>query len=739
MKPRFAVPVLLLLGLLLHAAAAGTSFAQRPAPSPTPARDQDDVVVINTNLIQIDATVTDRDGRVVQDLRPEDFEIYQNGKPQPITNFSFITLQPDAGNRPAPAGEEIAGAPPAPPGRIRYQQVRRTIALVVDDLGLSFASTNWTKQALRKFVDGQLQPGDLVAIIRTSSGVGTLQQFTTDRRLLHAAIDRLRWKARVGNGGMFAPIEPSLSEAMSNRVIMKGYGGGGGGGEEADMAEKELQMVAGIKEEREFNRDSQESQESIFAAGTLGAVNFVMRGMGQLPGRKAVILFSDGFKLFSRKGQNMRVQSALEKLTDTANRSGVIVYTMDPRGLDAPMLSAQDSTYGFTSEQVDALVEERSRDFFDTQQGLRDIAARTGGFSIINQNNLTRGIERILDDQKGYYLIGYKPDGDVFDIEKRRFNNLKVRVKRPGLRVRYRSGFFGMTDDEARPRPRNAVQQLIAALTSPFASKDIDLRLTSLFAGDTTSNAFMRSLIYIRGNDLTFREERDGWHQAEFEVSVLTFGDNGEVVDQINRKQTVRARGAFLQNLRADGLVCSVTLPIQKPGAYQMRVAVRDTATERVGSASQYIEVPNLKKKNLTLSGILLERVEATTSHPLADAKTLELKLQRDAAVRRFRQGEIIRFGLSAYNAKFDKAGGQPGLVTQYKIFRDGKEIFAVQEKPLKAGQQQPPRVVDISDAFSLGHKMAQGDYVLQVIVKDVLAKGSGQTATQWTDFEIVP
>ncbi|HEX8423473.1 MAG TPA: VWA domain-containing protein, partial [Pyrinomonadaceae bacterium] len=597
-----------------------------------------------------------------------------------------IELLPEDRNRLARDGKESSDAPPVASSRLRYQQVRRTIALVVDDLGLSFASTNWTKVALRKFVDEQLQPGDLVAIIRTSSGVGTLQQFTTDRRLLHAAIERLRWNAR-GDGGSFSPIEANLSEAMSNRVIVNADG------------EKELHMVAGMKEEREFNRDSQESQESLFAAGTLGAVNFVMRGMGQIPGRKAVILFSDGFKLFSRKGQNVRVQSALEKLTDTANRSGVIVYTMDPRGLDAPMLSAQDSTYGLTSEQVDTLVDERRQDYFDTQQGLRAIANRTGGFSIINQNNLTKGIERILDDQKGYYLIGYKPDGDVFDIEKRRFNTLTVKVKRPGLRVRYRSGFFGMTDADARPAPKNAVQQLIAALTSPFTSKDIDLRLTSLFAGDTTSNAFMRSLIYIKARDLTFKEDKDGWHQAEFEVSVLTFSDNGEVVDQINRKQTVRARGAYLQSIYADGLVCSVTLPIQKPGAYQMRVAVRDTATERIGSASQYIEVPNLKKKNLTLSGIVLERVETKKAGPVADAKTLELRMQRDAAMRRFRLGETVRFGFSVYNAKLDKASGQPSLSMQYKIFQNGKEIFAAPEKPLSNAQPQELKVVDISDA----------------------------------------
>lgn len=711
---------LFVLCLVLQGAA--TSFAQTPTPSPQ-TRDKEDVVVITTSLIQIDATVTDKNGKAVTDLKQGDFEIYQNDKLQPITNFSFIALQPERRTERAADEKESANSLAVVSNRIRHEQVRRTIAFVVDDLGLSFASTQWTKQALKKLVDEQLQPGDLVAIIRTSSGVGALQQFTTDRRLLHAAIDRIRWNTR-GGVGSFSPIEPNFSE------VENGVPGTINGG---------AKIVGGLEEERQFKRDAQEIRESVFAAGTLGAVNFVMRGMDQLPGRKAVVLFSDGFKLYSRKGLNSRVQESLQKLTDAANRSGVIIYTMDARGVDAPMLTAQDDTYGLTGEQVDTRLDERRTDYFDTQQGLRYIAAQTGGFSIINQNNLSKGIERILSDQKGYYLIGYRPDEGIFDIEKRRFNKLTIKLKRPGLRLRYRSGFFGITDAEAKPQPKNSVQQLIAALTSPFTSKDIDLRLTSLFAGDAASSAFMRSLIYIKASDLKFKEEKDGWYKSEFDVSVLTFGDNGEVVDQVNRKQTVRARADYLKKLYDYGLVCSVTLPIQKPGAYQMRVALRDAETERIGSASQYIEVPNLKKKNLTLSGIVLGRVETEKSAPVEDSKTLELKMQRDAAMRRFRSGEIVRYGLSVYNAKLDKASGRPDLLMQYKIFRDGKEIFASQEKPLHFGQQPNYQVVDTSDGFSLGGKMQQGDYVVQVIVKDLLASGSRQVATQWTDFEIVP
>src|SRR5207237_8592912 len=177
---------------------------QRPAPSHTPAPD--DVVRITTNLVQVDAAVTDKKGRPVTDLRAEDFELYEDGSPQKITNFSFVSIGSGAppssgptrtGITPPRPGEVVA---PVPPVRLRPEQVRRTVALVVDDLGLSFESMHFVRGALRKFVDEQMQSGDLVAIIRTGSGVGAIQQFTSDRRRLDAAIAREKWHSGPGPG-----------------------------------------------------------------------------------------------------------------------------------------------------------------------------------------------------------------------------------------------------------------------------------------------------------------------------------------------------------------------------------------------------------------------------------------------------------------------------------------------------------------------------------------------------------
>ena len=200
-----------------------TVAAQEPSPSPKPAQNPEDVVRITTNLVQIDAAVTDKKGKAVTDLKVEDFEVYEDGRPQKITNFSFVSVgssTPSAAASPSSAAARRQSEPvaPVPTVRLRSDQVQRTVALVVDDLGLSFESMHFVRGALSKFVDEQMQPGDLVAIIRTGAGVGALQQFTSDKRLLHAAIDRVKWNSR-GRAGIaaFAPIEDSPLDAFNKR------------------------------------------------------------------------------------------------------------------------------------------------------------------------------------------------------------------------------------------------------------------------------------------------------------------------------------------------------------------------------------------------------------------------------------------------------------------------------------------------------------------------------------------
>ncbi len=170
-----------------------TSAQQGP---PTPG-----VIRINVNLVQVDAVVMDSKGRPVTNLKAEDFELRQDGKQQKITNFEFIRVR-DALRAITPGAVQPrpGNVPPPPPGTtLKSQEIRRTIALVVDDLGLSADSIVRIRESLKKWVDYEMQPGDLVAIVRTNAGIGALQQFTNDKRMLYSAIDLVRYQpGRVG-------------------------------------------------------------------------------------------------------------------------------------------------------------------------------------------------------------------------------------------------------------------------------------------------------------------------------------------------------------------------------------------------------------------------------------------------------------------------------------------------------------------------------------------------------------
>jgi VWFA-related protein len=713
-----------------------TALSQNPRPTPQQGQaDEDDVVRITTNLVQVDAVVTDKSGKLVTDLRPEEVEILEDGRPQKITNFSFVSIESGSSQPVAvtPATPVDKTAPPIPPVRLKPEQVRRTVALVVDDLGLSFESTHFVRQALKKFVDRQVQPGDLVAIIRTAGGVGALQQFTSDKQQLYAAIERVKWNPQGRGGvGAFAALQGDPLAQIRDQMPNK-------------------PSPDDDNRDRTVGDDVDQFREDLFAVGTLGALNYVVRGMRELPGRKSILLMSDGIKISYRDDptRSTRVLDALRRLTDLANRASVVIYTMDARGLQPLGLTAEDNTGGFTIEQLEAQLENRRSEFFESQSGLDYLARQTGGFPIRNTNDLSAGIQRVLEDQKGYYLIGYRPDESTFDpmTGRRKFHKITLKIKRPGLSHRTRTGFFGITDEQAVPQRRTRAEQLIGALTSPFNSGGVKTRLTSLYGNDPKAGSFVRSLLHIEARDLTFTQETDGWHKAVFDVMAVTFGDNGTVVDEISRTHTVRVRGETYKRVLENGFVYTLTVPVKKPGAYQLRTALRDTPTERIGSASQFIEVPDVAKNRLTLSGIVVGGTEVSAkpneTASASPAKTAEeqptdFDPQAGPAVRRLRRGMVMTYGYVIYNAQVDKATGRPQLQTQMRLFHDGKEIFAGRLQPFDASGQVDFKRLAAGGALQLGTNLPPGEYILQIIVTDMLAKEKYRTATQWIDFEII-
>ena len=720
----------LLLSLILCFQLASNGLAQQPnLPSPQkppeqkPSQEPDDldVVKITTNLVQIDAVVTDRSGKHVTDLRPDEVEMLENGKPQKITDFSYIRIgrPAEAANRPG----ETGGTPvPGPPKKLRREEVQRTIALIVDDLRMSFDSVRFTKEALKKFLDEQLQPNDLVAIIRTAGGTGALQTFTSDKQQLYTAVEKLKWVPRIGNSAQaFANIRQETMQIA------------------------ERNMLDNTNEVDDLNQ----MRKDLFAVGTLGALNYVINGLREMPGRKSVILFSDGLQMFnpSEPTGSSRILNSLQLLLDLANRASVVINTIDVRGLVTFGLTAVDNTWNMSPAQVEAKLSQRKANFFDSQNGLNYLAEQTGGLAIRNTNDMNSGVKRIMEDQAGYYLVGYRPDDSTFESTNGRtkFHHVSLKVKRPGkYNVRTRTGFFGISDEKLEAAKENPNQQIMGALLSPFAASGVQLRLTSLFSNDATQGSMLRSYLHIKASDLTFTKEADGSHKAVFDLVSVTFGEDGKLIDQVADQHTIHLTDAMYQKISRYGFTYIATVPVKKPGAYQLRTALRDVPSSRMGSATQFIEVPDIGKDRLMTSGLLIkgmpldQYLKGLTPGSMANDAAEDSDPMANTSVRQFRTPTALVYALAIYNAKLDKTTGKPNVTIQARLYRNGELVFTGNEVPFELRDQADPKRLGGGGAIQLGTSMKPGEYVLQIVVSDLHAKEKHRVITQWMDFEIV-
>ena len=680
-----------------------------PQTRTTPPTDA--VIRINVNLVQIDAVVTDKHGKPVTDLQASEFEVLQDGRAQTITNFSFLAAHPGDGTAPAQVArpdQKRQAAPP--PAVLKIAQIRRTMALVVDDLGLSFDSISRVRLALHKFVDREMQPGDLIAVIRTGAGMGALQQFTSDPHLLHAAIDHVRFNAfgRVGVDS-FTPMgsEPRMANA------------------DAEMARSNFMA---------FRQD-------ISTNGTLGAIRFVLDGLRDLPSRKYIVLFSENLLVFNRQA-GLPVDALVQHLTDTANRASVVIYSIDPRGLQVHSPTAADDTRNSSPRQVAAVPMRRSAEEFYSRDGMVALAAGTGGMFLRDTNDLDGAVREVVRDTEGYYLIGYHPDSSTFERKggQALFHKVTVRVKRAGLQVRSRSGFFGAPDRESQGTPVGRESEILHALRSPFSASGIHVRLTPLFSNTPETGSYLRTLLYIDAKDLQFTDQPDGFHQAVVDVVAMTFGDSDQAVDTTTRSYTVRASSRLYEEALKQGLLYSVAFQVKNVGAYQMRAVVRDANSAKLGSASQFIEVPDIELGRLTLSSITLREQPPQAGQGAgerAEGQVADANPEGSEAVRVFRPGSSIQYSYHIFNAQAE-SGKAPVLESQTRVFHDGKPFYAAAFTALDmVGKMGDPKRLDSGGSMKLSEKFPPGDYVLQIVVTDKLAKEKYRTASQWMDFEV--
>lgn len=693
------------------------------------AQEPQDVVRISTNLVQVDAVVT-KDGKPVTNLKAEDFEILEDGRSQAITNFGFVSVKSLSSD-----AKQVTSSTTAVP--LRRNQVQRTLAIVVDDLGMSFQSMANLRQYLQKFLNEGLGPNDLVAIIRTGGEVGALQQFTSDRRMLASAVADLKWNPCSRVGASVLSPERSLIAGIAPEPQMQGR-------VPPDRSPSSAQV-----DRPTVGNESNACSVGSSANYSINAIRFVLRGMGDLPGRKSLMIISDnlpmerqehapsdfGFKRPVRADANLidvwtqstNYADGLQGLADQAIRSSVVIYGVSSQRLQTTAPAPADEiSFPHTTARVrpdqpnplTKLMNTRTAELQKNFDGAELLAKETGGFVIRNRNDF--GLDRVLEDQNGYYLIGYRPTSETFDP---RLHKIQVRVKRSGFTVRTRAGFYGTT--ETPPGPTTERDRMNKALVSPFGANEMAVRLAALFADHPVQGSMLRSFVVIDPKDLTFTTTPEGLHMAKFDVSSVVFSENGAVVDRQDFRGLVALAQGLYERSQREGVVYAFDLPLKRAGAFQLRVAVRDVGTQRIGAAGQFVQTPNLGSGQLALSGVLL--------YPEADSMTDD-QTWRALVRRRFSPGASLVFGYTIYNAALEKKTSLPQLTTQTFVFRDAVKIYSSGKVKVAADAMDLKRIAT-GARLQLGPALTPGEYVVQIVVEDQIAK---RTAMQVTQFEVI-
>lgn len=475
-------------------------------------------------------------------------------------------------------------------------------------------------------------------------------------------------------------------------------------------------------------------QNAHYTRATLSTLEGIIRSLRNLPGRKMLVLLSDGFFL---GGSSSSQIFDMRRITDAATQAGVVIYSIDARGLVASIPGGDASQPSSFSPETPGVRERIEMSAVQAKlDGLNALAADTGGKLFYNSNDLNLGLQRVLDENETYYVLAYEPAVSYRDG---RFRKIEVRIAdRPELKVRTRKGYFApaeKTEKAAEKPDKEKSPEKIAQQAKLEKEKEIRGGLGSLFpireipvemavdfldvAGG--SGALINTHIDAKALDLP---QVNGTHQSALDLLVALFDEKGKLATSFSERVTFNIRPERLENALKHGMSYR-RLTQLKPGFYQARVAVREEGSARLGSASKWVEVPDLSKKQLTLSGVLLASGEdepQNLQNP-QDANAQSGYTPRpSSASRRFKRGGAVDFMVFAYNAKIEK--NATDLVIQSQVYSGSKLVYASplakMNNPENADLQRIPYAARVSlEDFT------SGPYELRLVVIDRLTKAT--------------
>lgn len=711
-----------LFTFFLIAAITGQTLAFQ---NPNQASDQEQALKLKAELVEIRAVVTDKSGKIIDNLSKDDFELFENNAPQPIIFFSREKV-----------GEKVVvtntDKPVNPLATLSQPKSKpaRTMVFFIDTLHLSVGSAQLVRQALKRFINQQMTDDDLVALITSNGSLGLAEQFTQNRQILRYGIERIRPQGNLRSSN-FTPYIASMAlrgdpiswKVAGDILVAEGLSlspGGCGGPNDLDQCNIRAQAQIVLNE------------AIVKRKSTLTTLKYVTDRLAQLPGQRIINLFSDGFSLMQEGGSIDT--SDIQAVTSHATRAGVVIYSMDAKGLETSFLTG-DASLGRIPQGADytsALSMSRG----DMQNGINALAADTGGKLLLNTNDLGNSVAKVIEENRTYYSLAYYPNTDK---ELNKFRRISARVKdHPEYTVRTQKGYlpselFTREKEEVAKSPH---QQLLKAIVAPLPTTNLGVAASADYLENDTDKSQVWAQVYVDGNDLDYKQE-NGRFTFNIEVVTQVFNNLGKsifsTVDTIQGKLQPQRLDMAKQN----GFRQLKRLAL-KPGVYQIRVGVRELSSEKMGTAAAWVEVPDLQKNKLAISGIFLSesansreqitkaaaQVSSTTKATQSDDKEFFLsKVTQGIPV--FKSGHLLAYYFAIYSKDL-KPSTPADLLVQSEIVQDENIIFKSDWQPASERLiKQGAKGLELGGILELNVK--PGIYEMRISVKDAKAKKTVQ------------
>ena len=587
--------------------------AQGPAPpasgQPAAARVRE-AQATEVNAVVVDVVVRDGNGKPVTNLTAADFELYEDGDRQELGSFTPIleTLRPSASSAAAASTAAPAGQARATPSP---QQAPELMAFVFDRL--SPEARGLATQAALAYVGREPVTTNVIAVFGIDMSLILYQPFTRDGTLVRKALDQVQGRSTSRFGttsqAQIAATEQAQRSADQVAAVTTAGGGPGQGTPNVGGAAAAAQFAA--MESRMLQRfESLEHDQQGYA--TSNSLLAIVSAMKAIPGRKSVIFFSEGLSI------PPNVQQQFVSVIDAANRANVSIYPMDAAGLRTGS-TLQQTRDGVNAAAAATLARDPARDISDRpmmealernegllradpQSGLGTLADETGGFLIAQSNNLRSGFARVDSDLRNYYLLTYVPRNERLDG---RFRRIDVRVKRSGMRVSSRKGYYAVRTATSGAPVQAYEAPALAALERTPLPNAFPMRAMALQFPEAARPGLLPVIVKVPLAGFTFTPTPDGAsYTSDIAVLVQFKDETGQVFDKVSQRYQIT--GPI--DRRADagrGEILFYREPVLGAGTYTMESVVRDALADKASVRIQTATVPRVDGAALRLSTLV--------------------------------------------------------------------------------------------------------------------------------------